>query len=234
MIVSTAITYTDPTETQVTPNSQSTQSIPSQSTITPEPLNQTLTTGIQRTLTPQNNNSSFGDQITSPKHPNSIRIAFQNVNGIQKAKSWNELKSLSNKLTKLNIDIFGAAETNLKWTFARNQQVKTILQKSQKTCSISTSSNKEESFSAYQPRGTLTAIFHKYVGRISTIIHDPTPLGRWSGFKLHTNFGHKLNILTVYQSTKSDGIHTTYQQQSHYFRTQGNQHPDPRKLLIQD
>jgi hypothetical protein len=94
--------------------------------------------------------------------------------------------------------------------------------------------NKEESLTAYQPGGTLTAIFHKYVGRITTTIKDPTSLGRWSGFKLHTNFGYKLNILTVYQSTKSDGLHTTYQQQSHYFRTQGIQHPDPRKLIIQD
>jgi hypothetical protein len=214
---------------------QSTQISTSQDTTTSQNLHSYANTGsIQSTLTPKKNNIPFGDLITSPKHPNSIRIAFQNVNGIQKAKSWNELKSFSHKLSTLNVDIFGAAETNLKWTFARNQQVKAILQKTHNMCSISTSSNKEESLTAYQPGGTLTAIFHKYVGRITKTIQDPTSLGRWSGFKLHTHFGHQLNILTVYQSTKSDGLHTSYQQQSHYFRTQGIQNPDPRKLLLRD
>jgi hypothetical protein len=130
--------------------------------------------------------------------------------------------------------MFGAAETNLKWTFKRNQQAKAILHAHHKTCSITTSSNREECFTAYQPGGTLTSVLNKFVGRIQTSIHDPSSLGRWSGFKMNTNFGHQLNIITVYQPTKSDGLHTTYQQHVHYYRTQGISHPDPRKCLIQD
>jgi hypothetical protein len=142
--------------------------------------------------------------------------------------------SIQQKIMNLQIDMFGAAETNLKWNFKRNQQAKSILQKHHKTCSVTTSSNREDCISAYQPGGTMTAILNKFVGRIQTTIYDSSSLGRWSGFKLNTNFGHQLNIITVYQPTKLDGLHTNYQQQAHYFRTKGITNPDPRKLLLHD
>jgi hypothetical protein len=77
----------------------------------------------------------------------------------------------------------------------------------------------------------MTAMFNKYTGRISAPIYDTTPLGRWSGFKVTTNFGSYLNIITVYQPTVSDGIHSAYQQQAHYYRTLGIVQPNPRKIL---
>jgi hypothetical protein len=144
------------------------------------------------------------------------------------------MTSFSQRIKTLQVDMFGAAETNLKWNFKRNQQAKAILQKHHKTCSVNTSSNREECISSYQPGGTLTTVLNKYVGRIKTSIYDSSSLGRWSGFKLNTNFGHHLNIITVYQSTKSDGLHTSYQQQAHYFRAKGINNPDPRKLLLHD
>jgi hypothetical protein len=191
-------------------------------------------TTIQQVLTPIKNNAPFGDVLTPAKPEKTVRIFYQNVNGIQKAKSWNEFNNLSKQLRSFQIDIWGATETNLKWNNARHQQAKNIIQKHCVLSALQTSSNKEECFSSYQPGGTATAIRNKLVGRITTTIQDKTNLGRWSGFKLNTNFGHQLNIITVYQSTRSEGIYTTYQQQAHYFRSQGIINPDPRKILMSD
>jgi hypothetical protein len=225
-----------PTTTQTTSHSQSTEETFSQDT---------LSSQVQRSHKPNNNyiqpkitkgkgNIPFGDLLQSPKPQHTVRFLFQNVNGIQKANSWKEFSSFSQKITQVQVDVFGAAETNLKWNHKLNQQAKSILQKHHKNCSINTSSNREECYSAYQPGGTLTTILNKYVGRIQSSIIDKSSLGRWSGFRMNTNFGHYLNIITVYQPTKSDGLHTTYQQQVHYYRTNGVQNPDPRKLLLQD
>jgi hypothetical protein len=196
--------------------------------------NPTSTTGIQQVLKPINYNIPFGDSLSSPKLDNTIRILFQNVNGVQKGKSWNELSSFSKKARQFSVDIFGAAETNINWNFLRNLQAKSVLSKYGGNFSITTSSNIEETLSAYQPGGTLTAIFNKYTDRSHSTIQDPTSLGRWSGFKLNTNLGHHLNTITVYQSTKADGIHTTYQQKTHFFRNKGIHNPEPRKLLLTD
>lgn len=59
-------------------------------------------------------------------------------------------------------------------------------------------------------------------------------MGRWSGFKLNTNHGKHIHIITVYQSTKSDGIHTNYTQQLEHLNQSGSHCLDPRKQLLMD
>jgi hypothetical protein len=75
---------------------------------------------IQTTLTDSTDNLPFGDILSNVKPANSIRIVLQNVNGIHKAKSWLELNKLATNIKELEIDIFGAVETNLKWNFKNN------------------------------------------------------------------------------------------------------------------
>jgi hypothetical protein len=213
--------YNTPTQTQKSPS-------------TLQEAKPCYPTTIQQVITPPKNNFPFGDIITSTKDLKTVRILHKNVNGIQKAKSWNELSNFSTQLSSLQIDICGLTETNLQWNNIRNQQARNILNKNSTLTALQTSSNREECCTSYQPGGTLTAVRNKLVGRIATTIHDNTQLGRWSGFKFNTNFGHHLNIITVYQPTKSQGIHTTYQQHVHYFRNKGIPNPDPRKLLLSD
>jgi hypothetical protein len=189
---------------------------------------------IQQLITPIQNNIPFGDILTTDKQHNTIRILFKNVNGIYKANSWYELTNLSKQLDNYGVDIFGAAETNLNRTNMKTHQAKNVIHRHSRMTSMHTSSNTEGTTSSYQPGGTMIIVRNKTASRISEPIHDQTGLGRWSGVKLHTNFGHKLNVLTVYQPTKSEGIHTAYQQQAHYFRGKGIPTPDPRKLLLSD
>jgi hypothetical protein len=62
----------------------------------------------------------------------------------------------------------------------------------------------------YQPGGTATAILGNLTGLIAQKITDSSGMGRWSGVKLHTNSKSWVNIVTVYQSTKSEGFNTNY------------------------
>jgi hypothetical protein len=48
------------------------------------------------------------------------------------------------------------------------------------------------------------------------------------------SFGNHINILTVYQATKSEVVQTNYQQQLAYYRSRGQTDADPRKLTFQD
>jgi hypothetical protein len=189
---------------------------------------------FQTSITPVNENMPFGDLLTPAKQPGSLRIVLQNVNGIYKAKSWHELNKLATNINELKIDVFGAVETNIKWNFKYNNLARAAIRKHTKQCSITTSSNKEQCITSYQPGGTLTAVMNQYIGRIMSAVTDSSTLGRWSGYSFRTNFNTNLHILSVYQPTKSDGIHSTYQQHAHYFKQTGINNPNPRKLLLHD
>jgi hypothetical protein len=82
--------------------------------------------------------------------------------------------------------------------------------------------------------GTATAILGNATGRITSKIIDNSSMGRWSGFRLHTNGKKHINIITVYQATKSDGILTNYMQHVNTLKQQGQLKPDPRKQLLAD
>jgi hypothetical protein len=51
---------------------------------------------------------------------------------------------------------------------------------------------------------------------------------------LSTNLGHKIHIVTVYQSVKLDSIHTVYQQQQHILLNKGITQPNPQTQLLHD
>jgi hypothetical protein len=89
-------------------------------------------------------------------------------------------------------------------------------------------------FGYYQPGGTSTAILSNATRRITTKISDWSSMGCWSGFILQTNWSIHINIITVYQATKSDGIQTNYMQQISTLKQQGQANPESRKQLFID
>jgi hypothetical protein len=80
----------------------------------------------------------------------------------------------------------------------------------------------------------MTAVTGKYTGKIKEVLHDPSNMGRWYGVSLYSNFDHVIHIITVYQSVRSEGIHTAFQQQRHILLNNGITQPNPRKQLLQD
>jgi exonuclease III len=189
---------------------------------------------LQTSLSTTKENHPFGDLISTPKTEGTIRIYFQNVNSIYKFQSWNTLQEAISSLKEFEVDIFGFAETNVKWNLRLKNQIQRIIQRYYKILQTTTSCSTERSRTVYQPGGTMTATSSKYTGRIRGIITDHSNMGRWSGFTLSSNFQHDLHIITVYQPVKSEGIHSTYKQQYSRLADMGHHNPNPRKQLLKD
>jgi hypothetical protein len=189
---------------------------------------------LQTVLKAPKSNLPFGDLLSTPKTPGMIRIFFQNINIIYKFKSWESFSTATKHMSQSSIDIFGLAETNIKWNYGFKNKTKSIIQKHYAAVQITTACNDEHCLTSYQPGGTLTAITSKYTGRVLKPINDDLQMGRWSGFTLSTNFNTNLHILTVYQSVLSEGIHSSYKQQESKLLDLGFQNPNPTAKLLAD
>jgi hypothetical protein len=141
---------------------------------------------------------------------------------------------MANQAQILKIDVIGFTETKIKWNPKIQQAASSLAQKYTKNCQMATSAHNGFSFGNYQPGGTSTSICGNVIGCIVAKINDISPMGRWYDFKLHTNNGTHINILTVYQSTKSDGIYTNYIQQVEHLKNNDSKCKDPRKQLVLD
>jgi hypothetical protein len=159
---------------------------------------------ISHSSTSSSTNLPIGNLITS-KLPTSFRLFLKNVNGIYKANSREEWKIFSKHASTLKLDVVCMTETNLNWNQKLQYNAQSLSQRNTKNCQLSVSSNNTNGFGYYQPGGTATAILGNATGRITSKIIDKSSMGRWSGFKLHTNGKKHINIITVYQATKSNG-----------------------------
>jgi hypothetical protein len=182
---------------------------------------------------PPSTNLPVGNLVTS-KAPTSFRLFLKNVNGIYKANSWEEWKIFSKHASTLKLDVVCMTETNLNWNAKLQHSAQSLAQRTVKNCQMSTSSNITRGFGYYQPGGTTASIMGNATGRITSKIMDSSTMGRWSGFRLHTNGMKHINIITVYQATKLDGMLTNYMQQVSTLKLQGQLKPEPRKQSLAD
>ena len=54
-------------------------------------------------------NAPWGDELDS-KQPNSLRIYFQNVNGLQPTPTWDKWKEMLSELYRNDVDVAGLVE----------------------------------------------------------------------------------------------------------------------------
>jgi hypothetical protein len=188
---------------------------------------------IQTSLHNHDHITLTGDPITVPKATNTIRLYFQNINGIGK-NNWLDWKRATLLLKEQEIDIFGCAETNTSWTKAKRKYAQSMLQKTTRQANLSVSSSTECGTSDYQPGGVASCITGKWTGRIIEAITDTTNMGRWSGHILLGKQQQHAVIISAYQSTKSQGYNTTYQQQWRIIRNRDQNNPMPREQLLVD
>jgi len=111
------------------------------------------------TSNPHLHNSAWGDSLnplTTSEQQTTLRIAFQNANGMRTHHNWSEWTNACSFIKNSNISLFGAVKTNLFWT----QETKHLLQKhSMKHLTtprtIATSCSSHTSTSNFQPGGCL-------------------------------------------------------------------------------
>jgi hypothetical protein len=162
-------------------------------------------------------NTSLGDSMKSDKLPNTIRIYFQNVNGINK-NNWINWKEPAKQTQLSEIDVFGCAETNISLTEATRKYAQQMIKSRHKQANLSVANSAEVGTTDYQPGGRATCITGKYTGSILKQIIDPSELGRWSGHMLRlTHLSSsleklkmmKLMIRSLCQESKSLKVHQT-------------------------
>jgi hypothetical protein len=176
---------------------------------------------------------AFGDSLDIPKPPNTVRIYFQNINGISK-NNWMDWKAATKTIRAKEIDIFGCAETNTTWYETRRKFAQTIVKTQTNQANLSVSCSNEAGATDYQPGGVASCVTGRWAGRVIENFTDTSGLGRWSGHILIGKQQQHIVILTAYRPTKSQGFNTNYQQQWRILRNKGIKNPDPREQMLHD
>ncbi|KAI2498098.1 hypothetical protein MHU86_16408 [Fragilaria crotonensis] len=185
---------------------------------------------------------SFGDTIYE-KSSDSLRIYFQNVKGLTYSTGLEDYYYYVQSLTALHIDIAGLSETNTAWQHLHLQadfrsQIRKHYRQSRVSFGFPSSDiDKCSDSETYQAGGNLTMV----VGNITSSsfsegCFDPTGLGRWSGLQFRGKDGFKLTAITAYRTCsgniRTSPLGSTYSREYNFFRSQGQQSPNPRLLFI--
>jgi hypothetical protein len=219
-------------------------SLPTSINIPPPPSSQTIS------HQPQNNNKDgphytqtyinitdqnqpSGDILSEEKTKDTLRIYFQNANGISTNK-WMDWTHATTLVKNLQIDILGIAETNVNWTEPRRQYAQHILKQNVQQSHISASSSTEVGCEEYQPGGVASCITGKWTGNIIETISDKSGLGRWAGHIIAGKNNKNIVIITAYRPVKATGFLTTYQQQWRILRQQNDPNPTPRQHILKE
>ena len=132
-----------------------------------------------------------GDPITA-KADKTIRLYFENVNGFvlpighinRQNKNKFKQKFLSLLMSRLEVDIFGGAETRLHWDLTpKSMPLRTQLSLHD-GCKISTAHNVNERFSQCQQGGTFITAMEEVSTYVTEVGIDNEGLGRWTWMKL--------------------------------------------------
>lgn len=185
-----------------------------------------------------NANEAWGDGIDI-KCTNSFRIYFQNVNSLGLSQGPGKWKSMLASMEQMQCDFINMAQTSLNWKFLFiRERLRKHLAKRMPIHKVNIGRNRFSSENHTLPGGTAQVINGDWTGRIVEYIHDPRQLGRWCGVKIRLKHGRHLYIITAYrvcaQSTTQIGVETAYNQQYHLLSMEGIDHPDPRKVFIED
>ena len=135
------------------------------------------------------------------KGGNNIRFYFENFNGIRSGIKGADKGGFFGKLMEnLDVDCFGAAETNLQWKLAKNSPSKIIgLGKNTRTAYAC---NRNEQTTEKQQGGTIVSMMEYYSPYVEETGSDETGLGRWSWIKLKGNNNLKTMIISAYMTCK--------------------------------
>jgi Endonuclease/Exonuclease/phosphatase family. len=181
----------------------------------------------------------YGDHI-KPKKRNTIRILFQNPQGLGRMDSndniyTDKINSLKNVMLKHTIDVIGFAEVNKDW---RNiPQTQTFWQVTEgwfEYRRLATSINQTvTSNSPTQFGGTLLMTTNQLAHRTIQLDQDPRRLGRWTSVLLQGKQERRCRIVCAYCPCIGTGTNTVYVLQTAGLAQQ-NIHICPRKAFWDD
>ena len=161
------------------------------------------------TITP---NEPWGDTLTT-KQSNTLRVYFQNVNGLQPAPTWDKWKEVLSELFRNEVDVAGLVETNINWTLLCSSQASALIRKQFGNGTMFNAASDEPTLSTYKQGGASLLLTGNIIGAIDHGSSDQRGLGRWSYCIIHGRNNIKVVIITAYricQDTLTTGAHTAY------------------------
>jgi hypothetical protein len=167
------------------------------------------------------------------------RILFQNVNGIPHSNKYAKAHALGMELDSIQADIIGLAETNLDWSTDRNiNKCRSIFRNYWKQTKIGFCSSNCHTNKYFQPGGVASITTSNWSSH-STIINDPSGLGRWTETEITGKKGITVSIITAYavckDSIERSGTTTAFTQQWNLLKLKEPESDhDPRERLFRD
>jgi hypothetical protein len=171
-----------------------------------------------------------------PSPPNTTRLYFINLNGLNLEKKAVKFRDLCEELRKADLHLFSAAKHNLDTNkFAVQQNLQNIARKSFPHQCIQTATSSTLANKFYKPGGTLIMAQGDLVGRIKDRGSDS--LGRWSWMTMVGKNQRLVTVISAYQvcirPTNRTGT-TAYHQQESLLRQKGIKKAKPRKYFQHD
>ena len=198
-----------------------------------------LSTPLDDTFTndPHHQNT-IGHQITE-KPPKTFRILGQNTNGISPKNDFNKWHEILQSTVSHEIDCLNLYETNTNWNHpTASTKINDMTRRFFTHSRLSTSTSSIRFDHVYKPGGVASLITNEWTGRIIRCETDNSGLGRWTSTLLNGKRHRKVAVISAYQVCKTSihscGINTSYAQQWHLLRSQGDDIPDPRRRFWDD
>ena len=181
----------------------------------------------------------IGNTFSNTKNTSSLRIAFQNINGLGTNDYKNQIAILANEQSALDIDVLGITEhclhTGHRDTLKHLHQ--TIRSNLYEKATIQINSSESSATQLYLPGGTALLTIGNTVGRIEPNGLGGDPMGRWSYVHLRRKRHAPVTIITIYQvnqnPTNTIG-NTAWHQQRHALDSKGQHNTHPRTAFIND
>lgn len=168
----------------------------------------------------------------SPKDTGMVRIAFQNINGLNLQPLLMGLKEVD-AMDAFDIDIFGLAETKTSWTTDNILTMSTNIKLKFGTSSLTVSSAPSNR-TGFLAGGTAMIARGKVAGRTQKRGRDP--MGRFSWVAFRGSEGLGVLIITAYRVCQQKGADvgtgTAHKQQYMIMREAGVRDPDPRNAIF--
>ena len=201
-------------------------------------------TGSRRTTNESDQNTIphnqwVGNASTEEKPSKTLRIAFQNLNGLGTHQCKNQISLLANEQVTLDIDILCMSEhcLNIKHQDTLKNLQQTIRSTTVEKTSFQINSSDSPTTQRYLPGGTAILLIGHTVGRIEPDGRGGDPMGRWSYVHLRRKKMKPVTIVTIYQVVKQPTNttgNTAWHQQRLALDAQNRHDTHPRTAFIND
>jgi len=192
-----------------------------------------------RNQTSYDTNQWIGDRFDNDKPTNTVRIAFQNLNGLGTTQYQQHISLIANEQVSLDIDILGMTEhcINVSHKDTLKNLHNAIRNTTKEKTTLQINSSNSKTTQRFLPGGTATLLIGNTVGRVEPSGRGGDSLGRWSYIHMRRKQMKPVTIVTIYQVNKQPTNtigNTAWHQQRLALDAQGQHDIHPRTAFIND